>query len=136
MKNLRTFEEFVNESEKLNEAIDSHVQILNDLGFTNEIEWKGGNRNFKFYQGPAIKHENFHHKKLEDYSISFMDGHKYTGFYIWDYKGKTMHFIWKRKLGSVDWNKMGIALEKIASQMSKGKLPKGNPEQVKKHYNS
>ena len=136
MKNLKTFENFVNENYKLNEAVASHVQILTDLGFTNDIKWKGGEKNLKFYQGPAIKHENFHHKKLEGHSIAFMDGHKYTGFYIWNYEEKAMHYIWKRKLGSTDWKKMGIALKKVASEMSKGKLPKGNPDQVKKHYNS
>ena len=134
MKNVQSFNEFVNESRVDESALP--VQDLTDLGFTNDIEWKGGKKNFKHYQGPAIKHDNFHHKNLEGYSIAFMDGHKYTGFYIWNYEGKKMHFIWKRKLQSANRSKMSAALKKVATEMSKGKLPKGNPDQVKKHYNS
>jgi len=90
----------------------------------------------KIYQGPAIKHENFHHPKMEGYSIAFMDGPNYTGFYVWDYEKKDMHYIWKKKLGGVDWKKMSKSLERVATQISKGKLPKGNPNMIEKHHNT
>ena len=134
MKHVKLYEQFINE------ASESNVSILTDLGFTQDVKYKGGGGPIHFGSNlqPSVKDEKFYHPKMKGYSVSFMDhSWKYDGFTIWDENNNEMYYIWKQKTSNPNKRKnMEKALTKVATGMSKGRLPKSNPNQIEKHYNS
>jgi hypothetical protein len=140
MKRIPTFDDFINESQQLNEAMESDIKILTDLGFTQEVKYKGGDGPMHFGSPlrPSVKHENFYHPKVTGYSLSFIDhSWKYGGFAVWDDTKNEMYYIWKQKTSNSNMeSNMKKALTRVATDISNGKLPKPNPIQIEKHYNS
>jgi hypothetical protein len=130
---IPTFESFVNE------AFQDSESILQDLGFIRATEYRGGNKPMHFgSQGPVIKDESWVHPNMPNgYAFTFLGSiaYKYDGFAI--FNGDDMFYIWKQSTTNANLkSNMNKALDRVAKDLSKGKLPKSNPEQIKKHYNS
>lgn len=137
---VESYGEFLNERNNITKFDKSIEKELIKLGFRDKTEWSKTDSRIEFgdFRRKSYGVSEWVHPKLPDYTLkslptSWSSGH--GGFTIKE--GPDPYYIWYGKITSNTYDKRKFdKVIKIATLMSKGKLPKSNPKTIEKWFNT